>query len=113
MFSAQGARLGRTRRIAALGATHPRICFAVDDYSFKLAPCKSLLQDSGMAKPASVSLDSKSWSAGYKAGHAGRPTRTPPPGVYGLSWYSGFIEGKADRAAGKVRPLMRKPPAQP
>jgi hypothetical protein len=64
-----------------------------------------------MVKPTSVSLDSKSWSAGYKAGRTGRPTHTPPLGIDGLSWYSGVIEGKVDRAAGIVRPLVRKPPA--
>jgi hypothetical protein len=63
-----------------------------------------------MEKPPKVTQDAKSWEAGYKAGHAGKPTDAPPPGVDGLAWISGVIEGQADRQAGKVRPVVRKPP---
>lgn len=56
-----------------------------------------------------VTLDPTAWQAGYKAGHAGKPTNQPPPGIDALAWFSGVIEGKADRQAGKVRPLIRKP----
>jgi hypothetical protein len=34
------------------------------------------------------------WQAGYDAGQARKPNR-PPQGVDGLSWTSGYIEGKA------------------
>jgi hypothetical protein len=56
-----------------------------------------------------VVIDGESWSAGYKAGHQGAQSRPIPPGLDGLSWISGFIEGQADRAAGRVRPLVRRP----
>ena len=62
-----------------------------------------------MNQPPAVRQDAKSWQAGYKAGHSGKPTDAPPPGVDGLAWSSGVIEGQADRQAGKVRPLTRKP----
>lgn len=62
-----------------------------------------------MKKPPAVPQDARSWEAGYKAGHSGKPTNTPPPGVDALAWSSGVIEGHADRKAGKVRPLTRKP----
>jgi hypothetical protein len=67
-----------------------------------------------MKKPSAppvVTQDAASWQAGYKAGHGGATSDKPPPGVDALSWASGAIEGKADRAAGKVRPLVRKPAA--
>jgi hypothetical protein len=63
-----------------------------------------------MKKPV-VTLDAESWSAGYKAGHAGDSHDAPPSVVDGLAWSSGYIEGQADRQAGKVRPTVRKPPA--
>ena len=69
-----------------------------------------MLQNSGMKTPPAVTQDAKSWEAGYKAGHSGKPTDTPPPGVDPLAYVSGVIEGKADRHSGKVRPLVRKPP---
>ncbi|MCC6709710.1 MAG: hypothetical protein IT492_19325 [Gammaproteobacteria bacterium] len=50
-------------------------------------------------KPA-VTLDKKSWDAGYQAGHAG-DCSIVAPGCDGLAWSSGFIEGQADRQAGK------------
>ena len=62
-----------------------------------------------MEKPPAVTQDAKSWEAGYKAGYSGKPSDTPPSGVDGLAWISGAIEGQADRAAGNVRPLTRKP----
>lgn len=52
--------------------------------------------------------DEKSWTAGYRAGYSGKPPDVPPD-VDRLSWISGLIEGKADRDAGRVRPLSRKP----
>ena len=60
-----------------------------------------------MMLKAKVSQDAKSWQAGYKAGHSGASTETPP-GVDDLAWISGFIEGQADRQSGKVRPADRK-----
>jgi hypothetical protein len=62
-----------------------------------------------MKNTPAVTQDAESWQAGYRAGHLGKPN-DPPPGMDGLSWISGFIEGQADRAAGKVRPVIRKPP---
>jgi hypothetical protein len=56
-----------------------------------------------------VTQDEKSWVAGYMAGHRGKPADSAPPDVDHLSWVSGLIEGKADREAGRVRPLSRKP----
>jgi hypothetical protein len=56
-----------------------------------------------------VTQDAKSWEAGYKAGHSGTRTETPPPAIDALAWHSGVIEGQADRKAGKVRPMTRKP----
>lgn len=58
-----------------------------------------------------VVIDGESWSAGYRAGHQGAPRHPRPPGFDGLSWISGYIEGQADRAAGRVRPLVRRPPS--
>ena len=63
-----------------------------------------------MNTPPAVPQDEKSWLAGYKAGHAGKPIAAPP-GVDALAWASGVIEGQADRQAGRVRPLARKPAA--
>ena len=62
-----------------------------------------------MKKLPAVTQDPAAWQAGYKAGHAGKPTDQAPPGIDALAWFSGVIEGKADRQAGKVRPLIRKP----
>ena len=64
-----------------------------------------------MLKKPAVTLDAESWAAGYKAGHAGDSPGAPSSVVDGLAWSSGFIEGQADRASGKVRPTVRKPPA--
>jgi len=43
-----------------------------------------------------IRQDPKAWQAGYEAGQAGR-TPPPPPGVDGLAFYSGVIEGQAVR----------------
>lgn len=40
--------------------------------------------------------DPKAWNAGYQAGLTGKAPRTPP-GVDGLAFQSGVIEGRADR----------------
>jgi len=65
-----------------------------------------------MEKQKGVRLDPKAWEAGYKAGHSGQESTTPPEGIDGLAWTSGVIEGQADRKAGRVRPLIRRPPAR-
>jgi hypothetical protein len=57
-----------------------------------------------------VTQDEKSWTAGYSAGCSGRPADVPPDADR-LSWISSLIEGKADRDAGRVRPLSRNPPS--
>jgi hypothetical protein len=59
-------------------------------------------------KGNSVIQDEKSWTAGYLAGHSGQPA-DPPSDVDRLAWISGLIEGKADRDAGRIRPLSRAP----
>jgi hypothetical protein len=55
-----------------------------------------------------IRQDPKAWQAGYEAGRAGE-TPLPPPGVDGLAFYSGVIEGQAVR--GKKIP-QRKSPGQ-
>ena len=52
--------------------------------------------------------DQRSWTAGYLAGHAGKPADVPCD-VDRIAWIAGLIEGKSDRDAGRVRPLARKP----
>jgi len=39
-------------------------------------------------------LIAEDWQRGYEAGQAGKPNRCPQ-GADGLSWNSGYIEGKA------------------
>jgi hypothetical protein len=41
-----------------------------------------------------INLKEKDWAAGYDAGRRREPNR-PPQGADGLSWHSGYIEGKA------------------
>jgi hypothetical protein len=43
-----------------------------------------------------VKQDQKDWQKGYDAGVAGKPGAVPR-GVDGLSWTSGYVEGKAAR----------------
>jgi hypothetical protein len=49
-----------------------------------------------------VSLERKDWKAGYEAGKAGKPGHASK-GVDGLSWLSGYIEGKSKREKQKGR----------
>lgn len=59
---------------------------------------------------AAMKLEKSSWDAGYKAGLAGQSS-LPPPGVDGLSYASGFIEGKAARQMKVARlPTSKAPP---
>ncbi|MDD4274266.1 MAG: hypothetical protein PHG14_11130 [Desulfobacter postgatei] len=44
------------------------------------------------------SISTQDWQAGFNAGQQGRPNQ-PPQGADGLSWSSGYIEGKA---AGRI-----------
>lgn len=46
-----------------------------------------------------LGLIEKDWQAGFDAGQAGKPNRCPQ-GTDGLSWSSGYIEGKARGRAG-------------
>jgi hypothetical protein len=39
------------------------------------------------------------WQAGFDAGQAGKPNRCPQ-GIDGLSWSSGYIEGRAQQRRG-------------
>jgi hypothetical protein len=41
-----------------------------------------------------INLKEKDWAAGYDAGRRREPNQ-PPAGADGLSWHSGYIEGKA------------------
>lgn len=61
-------------------------------------------------KPA-VTQDPKAWALGYLAGLEGS-TKTPPPGMDGLAWVSGKIEGQADRSKPpeqRRNPFQRRP----
>jgi hypothetical protein len=40
-----------------------------------------------------VTQNQKDWQAGYDAGKTGKPGHAPK-GVDGLSWMSGYVEGK-------------------
>ncbi len=44
-----------------------------------------------------IQLDTRSWAAGCRAGLAGTDLFVVPAGVDGLSWRSGYVEGKAAR----------------
>ena len=56
-----------------------------------------------------VQIDPASWESGYNAGLTGKPGRLPE-GKDGLSFFSGLIEGKADRS----KPAeQRKPHTRP
>ncbi|MDC7220814.1 MAG: hypothetical protein PQJ59_12840 [Spirochaetales bacterium] len=48
-------------------------------------------------RETTVKQEADSWDAGYHAGLSGKPGYPVPKGVDSLSWYAGFIEGKADR----------------
>ena len=58
----------------------------------RLARLKSQSHNRGME----IRQDPKAWQAGYEAGQAGK-TPPLPPGVDGLAFYSGVIEGQAVR----------------
>jgi hypothetical protein len=47
-------------------------------------------------KQKPIKQDPQAWTAGYLAGLEGKAQPTPP-GVDGLAFQSGIIEGKADR----------------
>ena len=49
------------------------------------------------------SISTTDWQAGFDAGQQGRPD-TPPRGVDGLAWVSGYIEGKA---AGQIKANLK------
>jgi hypothetical protein len=55
----------------------------------------------GMHAPI-VIQDSASWRTGYRDGLAG-DCATPPPGLDGLAYVSGLIEGRAARVLKVVR----------
>jgi hypothetical protein len=57
---------------------------------------------------AGVRIDPASWAAGYASAYERSGTPRMPPGLDGLSWSSGRIEGEADRLAG--RPSQLDPP---
>lgn len=48
-----------------------------------------------------VYIRDESWQAGFEAGEAGTPSTPVPAGLDGLSWFSGWIEGEAERLGGK------------
>jgi hypothetical protein len=54
------------------------------------------------------SIDKADWEAGFIAGKDGKPDQ-PPPGVDGLAWCSGYIEG---RAAGRLSARLKNFAAQ-
>jgi hypothetical protein len=49
------------------------------------------------------SINQTDWQSGFNAGQQGRPD-TPPRGVDGLAWVSGYIEGKA---AGQIKANLK------
>jgi ribosome modulation factor len=57
-------------------------------------------------KPTGLRQDPASWSAGYAAGLAGKPSDPPPGTRDSLAWISGYIEGQAKREQG-YRPPER------
>jgi hypothetical protein len=61
--------------------------------------------DSWRGNILAVRIDKKSWEMGYTAGLTGQSTQEPP-GVDGLSFISGYIEGQADK---DKPPSERKP----
>jgi hypothetical protein len=56
-----------------------------------------------------VRQDVESWAAGYASAYERAGPIRMPPGLDGLAWSSGRIEGEADRLAG--RPSQLDPPA--
>ena len=48
-------------------------------------------------KSPAVQIDAASWDAGYIAGLAGKSGQ-PPAGLDEFAYFSGIIEGKADRS---------------
>ena len=52
------------------------------------------------------SLTKADWQKGYDAGRAGKPNEVPE-GVEVLSWYSGYIEGKAEAEQEHTPPPLR------
>lgn len=48
-------------------------------------------------KSPAVQIDAASWDAGYTAGKAGKSGQ-PPDGLDEFAYFSGIIEGKADRS---------------
>jgi hypothetical protein len=51
--------------------------------------------------------NSTSWEAGRVAGLQGEPNRCPPTVDDKLAWYSGYIEGEAERSRNARLPLTR------
>jgi len=60
------------------------------------------------AQPPKVRQDPKAWETGYNAGLEGKAMR-PPAGIDGLAFYSGLIEGEADRKLGRRDHKPTKP----
>lgn len=58
-------------------------------------------QQAGGMRQRMVWIHEESWQAGFDAGLAGTPSSPVPPGIDGLSWFSGWIEGEAKRKRGK------------
>ena len=51
-------------------------------------------------------MKKQDWEAGYKAGYAKEKDITPP-GIDGLAWSSGYVEGKGDKQMGKPSALEK------
>jgi len=65
-----------------------------------------------MAQAPQLRYDAASWQAGYRAGYAGGKPAAPPPGVADdLAFWSGVIEGQADRALPNSAPQQSGPRA--
>lgn len=62
---------------------------------------------------AGVRIDAEAWAAGYRSAYERAGPARLPPGLDGLSWSSGRIEGEADRLAGRASQVDQEPDPGP
>jgi hypothetical protein len=61
-------------------------------------------QGTGRMYAMAARHDSNSWNAGYAAGLAGKRSKCPDNVEDEQAWYSGYIEGQAERERLQPRP---------